>query len=127
MMARQPDGDERLVAQSCSVVTTGDRVYVKELAEYLGHPLVLVRRYLRQRRLMHKVSRGSSYPPIAYVTEATALRVIAHFRAIQGEQYLQGKDFHARLERERAARRRLYARLRAKEAVRSAKEREDGE
>lgn len=126
-MARRPEGDERLVVPACSVAERGRRVYVTELGRYLGHPLPQIYRFLRKRGLLHYASRGAAHDPTPYVTEETALRVIAHCRAIQGEVYLQGKDYQAILARQRAEIAARKARQKARAAVASAEEREHGE
>jgi hypothetical protein len=93
-MARQPDGDERFLLADC----TGDqrkRVFVRELAEYLGHPLVRLMKFARRTGLLHYAPGGLGRMPIPYVTEYGAQRVIAYCRVVQGAVYVQGKDYHA--------------------------------
>lgn len=106
----------------------GRRVYVRELAAYLGHPIRQVYRFIRSNGLLRWASQGAAREKIPWVTEQTALRVIAHCRATQGEVYLQGKDF-ARIvqsQREQGARKR--ARRAAQKALGSTpEEREHGE
>lgn len=116
-MARQPDSDERLVLQGCSVAEKGRRVYVLELARYLDHPLGQIKRFLRHRGVLHWATLGTGHKPVPWVSEAVALRVIAHFRAIQGEVYLQGKDYHLMRERGRAREARKQARLAAQKTL----------
>lgn len=115
-MARQPDGDERFLLAHC----TGDqrkKVFVKELAQYLGHPRAQIMRFARRTGLLHYVSLGSSHNAEPYVTEYGAQRIIAYCRVIQGALYVRGRDFHKLLERERAEDARYWARKRAKRAI----------
>lgn len=126
-MARQPDSDERLVLRGCSVAEKGRRVYVRELARYLDHPLGQIKRFLRNRGVLHWARLGTGHKPVPWVSEAVALRVIAHFRAIQGEVYLQGKDYCLLRERQRAREARQQARRAARKALGSREESEHGE
>lgn len=115
-MARQPDGDERFLLAHC----TGDqrkKVFIKELAQYLGHPRAQIMRFARRTGLLHYVSLGSSHNAEPYVTEYGAQRIIAYCRVVQGALYVRGRDFHKLLERERAEDARYWARKRAKRAI----------
>lgn len=110
-MTRRPVHDERLVVPARSVLDK-DRVYVRELAQYLGHSLLAIRKFARKYGYLKKASRGASRTPITYVSPYAAMRIIAHIRRIQGEVYERGKDFHEIRERERASHQRLKARSR---------------
>jgi hypothetical protein len=118
-MARRPDGDERFLLARC----TGDqrkKVFIKELAQYLGHPRRHVTKFARRQGLLHYASIGVGLAAVPYVTEYGAQRVIAYCRVIQGGVYVQGKDFHALLERARAEDARYWQRKRARMAIEAA-------
>lgn len=55
-----------------------------ELARHLGERIRTVQVFAREHGLLHRKSRGSSRPPVFYVTEEAAMRIIAVFRSKQG-------------------------------------------
>ncbi len=79
-----------------------ERIFVVELAQYLNHRALVIRKFAKQRGLLHKTSRGSGWEPIHWLTPYGASRVIAYIRALQGDKYLQGRDYHGDAERMRA-------------------------
>ena len=85
--------DERLVVAPRSGEPK-ERVFVVELAQYLNHRAVVIRKFARQRGLLHRVSIGACREAIHWLTPYGAARVIAYIRALQGDKYLQGKDYH---------------------------------
>jgi hypothetical protein len=93
-MARRPEPDERFLVPACSGPLR-ERVYVTELAKYLGIHIRILRKYARRHRLLHYATRGTGVEPIAYVTEHGAMRLISFARVVQGKVYAAGKDFHA--------------------------------
>jgi len=90
----------------CSVVPGPDpairreRVYLTELARFLHHSVVALRKYARQRGLLHHSSRFPGRTAVYWVTAQTAMRLIAFARGVQGQWALDGKDFHAHQERD---------------------------
>lgn len=95
-MTDGPVVDERIVldARSCR---SDERILLTELAQYLHQTTRSVRAWGKKQRLLksfrmrvHGMTRD-----VAYFTPYGAMRVIAHFRALQGEEYLKGKDWHA--------------------------------
>lgn len=80
-----------------------ERIFVVELAQYLNHRSSVIRKFARQRGLLHRVSIGSCREAIHWLTPYGASRVIAYIRALQGDKYLQGKDYHHLVERNRAS------------------------
>ncbi len=104
--------DERLVVAPRSGEPR-ERVFVVELAQYLNHRAVVIRKFARQRGLLHKTSRGSGWDPIHWLTPYGASRAIAYIRALQGEVSLHGKDYHAEAERKRANDKRQKAKQKA--------------
>lgn len=74
-------------------------------------------RFARKHRLLHKLRAGACKESIHYVTEYGAMRIIAHFRAIQGEWYLNGKDFHRVRDRQAATAQRALLRRAARNAT----------
>jgi len=93
--------DERLVVAPRSGEPK-ERIYVVELAKYLNHRALVIRKFARQRGLLHKTSRGSGWDPIEWLTPYGASRAIAYIRALQGDKYLQGRDYHGDVTRQRA-------------------------
>ncbi len=79
-----------------------ERIFVAELAQYLNHRSSVLRKFARKRGLLHKTSLGSGRTPLDWVTPYGASRVIAYIRALQGDKYLQGRDYHRECERQRA-------------------------
>lgn len=82
------------------------------MSAYLGSPHAQILRFVKKHRYLKRQSLGAAKRPITYVNPHAAMRVIAHFRRIQGEVYADGKDFHALLERRRVQWRELNARAR---------------
>ena len=91
--------DERLVLPERSVLR-GERIYIRELTEFLGYKGGIVRRFAKRSGLIKRVSVGATRAPAEYVTVYGAMRVIAYIRALQGDMYNKGRMFHE--ERERA-------------------------
>lgn len=112
-MARQPDRDERLLVPACSG-ERGERVYVRELAQYLHHRSGVLMKFARQRGILHWASRGACFPPVPWVTVDGAKRLIAFVRTLQGAKYHSGIDFHRHQEMMAAAQLRCQARKRAR-------------
>lgn len=71
-----------------------ERIWVKELAEYLHYSLPIIHRFAKRQRLTQWQSMGAARAPRAYVNPWAAMRIIAYVRACQGDEYLHGKDFH---------------------------------
>lgn len=93
----------------------GDIVYLVELAQYLHHGCHLVRRWAKKQGLVRYRHRQTPVrEPREYLTARGAMRVIAYFRALQGEQYLHGKDFHERRERDITGKRERQRKVRQK-------------
>ncbi len=115
-MARQPDGDERLVLPACPGGGQ-ERVFVMDLVRYLGCRANDLVAFARRHRLLLYKGRGGSYSSVPCLTKYGAMRVIAHFRALEGAVYLQGRDFHAERASAIAATRRWYAKKLARQAI----------
>lgn len=92
-MPQSAHEDERIVVPARSVPTE-ERIYLKELAKFLHHRTGVLRQFAKKRALLHKVSLGISKEPAEYLTPYGAMRVIAYIRALQGAEYLSGRDFH---------------------------------
>lgn len=71
---------------------TEERVFVKELVQYLHHSAPVIMAFARRKGFLRYKSAGGNQ--IYWVTPYGASRIIAYVRAIQGDTYLQGKDFH---------------------------------
>lgn len=84
------------------------RVFVKDLAYYLGHPIRSVYVWAREHGLLREAPRGPGQSRLYFVSEEAAMRIIAVFRVIQGKAYQEGEDFHGNLEKQR-----LYSRAQA--------------
>jgi hypothetical protein len=94
-MTRRPDADETIILGTCSGWKGGERFYIADLALYLHTSTNAIRRWGRKQQLMKRlVLKCRGYGAVEYFTRYGALRVIAHFRALQGEDYLRGRDYH---------------------------------
>jgi hypothetical protein len=93
--------DERLVVPARSVVSK-ERVFLRDLAQYLHHGQAALKRFAKKHRLLHLGPRRAGREAVAWVTPYGATRIIAYIRAIQGERYARGLDYHRECERSRA-------------------------
>lgn len=91
-MTYKPAGDERLVVSE-RPVPSKERIWVTELAQYLGASSAIVKRFAKKRGLLHRGSAHSA-GKLYYVSVYGAQRVIAYVRALQGDEYLNGRDYH---------------------------------
>jgi len=98
-MTYRAAGDERSVVPA-RVGVSKERIYITELTQYLHHSAAMVRKLAKRWGLMRRVSIGACRDPAEYVSPYGAQRIIAHIRAIQGDAYLQGREFHAHNERQ---------------------------
>lgn len=113
-MTRRPDEDETIVLGERSGWAGGERFYLKEVAVFLHQSAKSVRKWARRQRLIKRirmriVGGGSDY--VEYFTRYSAMRVIAHFRLVQGELHLRGKDYHRKKDMDRAWQLRQKAKL----------------
>lgn len=109
-MTRQPVWDERIVVPARSVGNR-NRVYLKELAQYLHQQTGRLRKFARR----HEMLRG---PRMAeWVSEYAAMRLIAYVRRMQGAIYETGESFHEVRAREARWQRQKQARKRAERTI----------
>jgi hypothetical protein len=101
-MTQRPADDERIVCAPYEGPSEL-RIYVTELAQYLHHRGSLIKKFAKRANLL----KGCRDLP--YVTVHGAQRIIAYIRAIQGAEYMRGRQFHEWNEREQQ----LMARKRA--------------
>jgi len=113
-MARGPSSDERSVLPSRETGWRGERVFLRELADYLHHDYVALWKFARHRGLLRHAYRLRGRRAY-WVSVATAARLILFARALQGTKDLGGIDHHHRMERIRANKRRAKARLKAEQ------------
>ena len=78
-MPRKSTVDERLVVPGRPEAYRG-RVYVMELAEFLGNGAHVLKRFAKKHGFLRKAGRGGARAGIHYVSEYAALRMIAYFR-----------------------------------------------
>lgn len=90
-----------------------EKVFVKELSQYLHHSAVVILAFARKKGFLRHQRAGGN--KLFWVTPYGAARIIAYVRAIQGDTYLQGKDFHRLRERWAQEARRAKERKRMKE------------
>lgn len=90
-MTYRPAGDERLVVPDPGDRTT-ERVFLTELARYLHHRSSYLKAFAKQHGFLRSspTQCGRAY----WVRPYGAMRIIAYIRALQGDAYLQGKQFH---------------------------------
>lgn len=86
------------------------RVYVSELAKFLGEPTGKLLRFARSRGFLHKGPHIQGYGRPNYVTEYGAMRLIAYIRAWQSEQLIYGRTILEWRAYRAEAKRREYAR-----------------
>lgn len=110
-MARRPSRDEPIPLGK-DAGTRFTRVWVTELAKFLRVNVGDLQKWADDRGILYRQGRGTGRAPAFYVTEQTAMRAIAHFRARQGGEYLKGRKYFEHLELFRRRR------LRLKEAAR---------
>ncbi len=84
-----------------------------ELAKFLHHSASTVQKAAKAYGFLKWIPFGSCHPGQWYVTEYAAMRLIAHFRILQGVQYENYIDFHKNRERSAAHQRKKKAALRA--------------
>lgn len=92
-MTRRPERDEPL-ALDLGAARRGGRVYLRELAAYLHHKPRDLRIFANNQGILYWQGRGAGRASVPYVSEQGAMRIIAHIRAIQGAEYLEGRPFH---------------------------------
>jgi hypothetical protein len=94
-MTRRPDADETIVLGERSGWRMEDRYYLRDLAIVLHQSPTSIRRWGKKQGLLKRLPlKCAGYDAVDYFTRYGALRVIAHFRAWQGEEYLAGRDYH---------------------------------
>ena len=120
-MTYRPAGDERAVVPTRSEVSSAalkERVFLADLARYLHHRIGVLRKFGKKEGLIRRAGRGGAHPPAEYVSVYGAMRIIAYVRAIQGENYLHGRQFHEQNEHESEQHRiRVRERLLSKHAA----------
>lgn len=84
-----------------------------ELAQYLGARGGILRRFAKKSGLLHRASAHSG-GDLYYVSVYGAQRVIAYVRALQGDEYLNGRDYHGLREKWRVQKAAEMARKRLK-------------
>lgn len=90
-MARGPEVYECLVPE-IRYGERRERVYITELARYLHHPAKAIRKFAKQHGYLRRYPR---FPNMDHVAPHAARQIILWARTIQGEWYVNGKDFHA--------------------------------
>jgi len=75
-----------------------ERIWLRELCKYLHHSPVTVKRFAKRHGLLRRAS-GHALGKAWYVSPYGAQRIIAYIRAMQGDAYLQGREFHDERER----------------------------
>lgn len=92
-----------------------ERIWLKELAQYLHHSSKTIQAFAKKHGWLRKARGIMRYEP--YVSPYAAQRIIAYIRAVQGDEYLQGRQFHEVRAREAELTR---GRMRAKRAAKKA-------
>lgn len=93
------------------------RVYVTELAEFLGNGAHVLKRFAKKHGFLRKAGRGGARAGIYYVSEYAALRMIAYFRIRDvevSEKRKRDPNVERLLNRIRGARKRAEARAGSK-------------
>lgn len=93
MAGRRDDGTD-IIGSGRSVPRSDERIFILDLAQFLHHRAGVLRRFARKHGYLRKVGLGIGRDGVHYVSVYAAMRIIAYIRAIQGEQYLNGKNFH---------------------------------
>jgi hypothetical protein len=104
-MARRPVSDIRSVVGRSARGGKVERFFVVEIARFLRAQRGAVHRYLRQQGLL-RIWRKATRPAQGWTTARGCALAIAHFRAIQGQQYARGNDLIRNSDRMKALRER---------------------
>jgi hypothetical protein len=75
-------------------VLSKERVYLYELAEYLGCDRRVLNRHARRHRMVKRVRFECPPVYVPTVSVRNAMRLVAYIRALQGQQYAAGIDYH---------------------------------
>jgi hypothetical protein len=90
-MTCRPADDERLVVPEPGRYT-GEKIFLTELAAYLHHRSGDLMDFARKHGFLKRIwARGAA---VYWVHPYGAQRIISYIRALQGDHYLQGNDFH---------------------------------
>jgi hypothetical protein len=108
-MARRPFSGECSVLTGRDLPTRGEKVFTKELAQYLGVEGRVIHDLGRQRRLIKRTYRHPGREPVYYLSVYGAALVMTAVRALQGAELLDGKDYWAVREGLRLAKARAKA------------------
>lgn len=87
-MTRHPASDERSVTPVQPKRREKERFFVYEVALFLRAAHGDVRKFLRKRRLLRMLGRGTGRASVAITSARGVALAIAHFRAYQGEQVI---------------------------------------
>ena len=101
-------GDEAITLPERVERMPGERVFFSELQAFLGCSKPELARFARQHGLLHTAKHSSVVTRVRWVTPDGALRIIAHFRAKDGEVHMAGKG--EQRQRARVQRRESYYR-----------------
>jgi hypothetical protein len=118
-MTRRPARDEReIVPNDLPKRGGGERVWIAELATYLNHSIRTLRSMARAHGWLHHSTVAPTRNRVYWVTPYAAGRLIAFARAMQGQSYMAGTDWHEwrrkMLEESRLDKRRRSAKVRGK-------------
>jgi hypothetical protein len=91
-MARHPASDERSVLGPPAKLVKGERFFVIEISAFLRCSPGNVAGFLRREGLLKKMWGRGQRPPALWTTARGMALCVAHFRAILGEKYQQGRD-----------------------------------
>jgi len=97
-MARRPASDERSVVGPAGKVAKVERFYLRELSRFLRAKEGDVAKFLSARHLLHRQS-FSVRRPTRWTSARGVALAVAHFRALLGQKYEQGRDPLAVLDR----------------------------
>jgi hypothetical protein len=99
----RPAGDERAVVPM-PTTRSKERIYLTELTQFLQHNPSALKKFAKREGLLRKASLGHR-GSVEYVSPYGAMRLIAYARAIQGENYLRGQQFHEFREKDKLRKR----------------------
>jgi hypothetical protein len=114
-MTRRSADDERGLVPPVRFFPSGERIYLKELARYLGHDYQALLKWAQKRGLATLERQHYRSARAWWVTPRTAMRLIVVARGIQGEFLLRGKDYQAQKEQSRRQKQAERARKRVEQ------------
>lgn len=102
-MTRHPASDERSVLGPPAKYMKGERFFLVEIARFLRCSRGDLAKFLRREQQLRSLYPGPCRDAVKWTTARGFTLAVAHFRAIQGAEYLKGRDPLRKMDAARAA------------------------